>query len=146
MESELSEALTEVEALLAAEPDNSEVRQVYDDLLEAMAAAREGGGDQDRAKGEAAEEANPVTAAESHLVEDDRPTHLPDHIGDASKMYLERVEEGPPKKKKKGGNNARIHPRSIYADAKPNFSALAMHYPGLNAHMHVDKVCFRPTC
>ena len=35
----------------------------------------------------------------------------------------------------RSANNSRIHPRSAFANSKPDFKALAEHYEGLRLHM-----------
>jgi len=136
MEAELGEALAEVQLLLEADPDNPEVQQVYNDLLEAIEASKHGGDEEpDSGGGDGPGEDDPVATAEAQLGDDDRPVALPEHCGDPSKMYLDRGEE--PQRRKGAGNNAHIHPSSVYAAAKPSFAALAQHYPGLSPHVKV---------
>jgi len=161
MESELREALEEMKDLLEQDPTNEEALQVYSQLQEVMEGlagapteAGEGGGkeggDEDisaavaapgQAEGEG-EERDAVAAAMALLDEGDHPSELPEHCGDRSAMYIDRQptgQDGCGRREPRADNNCHIHPRSVYASVKPDFAALAKHYPGLALRVKVSE-------
>jgi 23S rRNA (adenine1618-N6)-methyltransferase len=115
------EALAEVDAALAADPGDAEAAALRAELAAALADARGAlpPGDADGAAAAPAigpAPAPPPPPPPEALAPSRRPRALPySGSGNASSAPL----------------NARIHPRSLYAAAEPDFAALARHHPPL---------------
>lgn len=71
------------------------------------------------------------------------PPVFPTFQGDPQAMYADRESTGD-RDGTRADNNARIHPRSTYAGSKPDFAALARHYPALASYIQITEVitCF----
>jgi 23S rRNA (adenine1618-N6)-methyltransferase len=115
------DSLADVAAALAAAPDDVALLEVRTELEAALEASQDALTGMQAHHSAATGPAPPASPERAPAAAGPAPAPAPPHAPRGAAGL--------------GGNNARIHPRSVYAAAEPDFAALAREHPSLRPHL-----------